>query len=43
MLVAWDGLSYAQAAAALGVAVGTVRSRVSRSRTRLAGLIEEES
>jgi RNA polymerase sigma-70 factor (ECF subfamily) len=43
MLVAWDGLSYAQAAAALGVAVGTVRSRVSRSRTRLAGLMEEES
>ncbi len=34
-LVAFDGLSYEDAAAQLGVAVGTVRSRVSRLRATL--------
>ncbi|MFI0485695.1 RNA polymerase sigma factor [Actinomadura sp. 9N215] len=34
-LCAWDGLSYAEAAVTLGVAVGTVRSRLSRARARL--------
>ena len=34
-LVAFDGLSYEEAAAQLGVAVGTVRSRVSRLRATL--------
>jgi RNA polymerase sigma factor (sigma-70 family) len=35
LLVAWGDLSYAEAATALGVPVGTVRSRMSRSRSRL--------
>ena len=34
-LCAWDGLGYAEAAVALGVPVGTVRSRLSRARRRL--------
>jgi RNA polymerase sigma factor (sigma-70 family) len=35
LLVFWSGLSYDAAAVALGVPVGTVRSRVSRTRRKL--------
>jgi RNA polymerase sigma factor (sigma-70 family) len=35
LLVAWGDLSYEQVAAALGVPVGTVRSRVHRARSKL--------
>ncbi|HLR83932.1 MAG TPA: sigma-70 family RNA polymerase sigma factor [Nocardioidaceae bacterium] len=39
MLVAWDGLTYRQAAQALGIPVGTVRSRAARARRRLTELM----
>jgi RNA polymerase sigma factor (sigma-70 family) len=35
LLVFWSGLSYEAAAVALGVPIGTVRSRVSRTRRKL--------
>ena len=38
-LCVWSGLDYAAAAAALGVPVGTVRSRLSRARRRLRELV----
>ena len=34
-LVVWEQLDYASAAAALGIPIGTVRSRLSRARARL--------
>lgn len=41
-LCVWGGLDYAQAAEALGVPVGTVRSRLSRARARLREIVERE-
>lgn len=41
-LCVWSGLGYAEAAEALNVPVGTVRSRLSRARARLARLTEGE-
>ncbi len=42
VLVAVEGLSYADAAAAADLATGTVKSRVSRARVRLADLLAGE-
>lgn len=39
VLVGADGLSYEEAAQALGCAVGTVKSRVNRARKNLAQVI----
>lgn len=41
-LCVWAGLDYASAAAALGVPVGTVRSRLSRARHRLAAALDPD-
>jgi RNA polymerase sigma-70 factor (ECF subfamily) len=39
-LVVWSGCTMAEAAQTLGVAEGTVKSRLSRARRKLAGLID---
>jgi RNA polymerase sigma-70 factor (ECF subfamily) len=41
-LCVWSGLGYAEAAEALGIPVGTVRSRLSRGRAKLGKLTERE-
>ena len=41
LLVAWGDLSYDEAATALGVPVGTVRSRLNRARSRLRRTLDE--
>ena len=41
-LCVWEGLSYVQAAEAIGVPVGTIRSRLSRAKSRLQGLARNE-
>jgi RNA polymerase sigma factor (sigma-70 family) len=41
LLMAWGDLSYEQAATALGVPVGTVRSRLSRARSKLRRALAE--
>jgi RNA polymerase sigma factor (sigma-70 family) len=43
LLLAWAELSYQEIAQALGVPVGTVRSRLHRGRTRLRELLEHTS
>ncbi len=35
LLVAWEQLSYAETASALGIPLGTVRSRLNRARFRV--------
>ena len=40
LLCVWGELDYASAAVALGVPVGTVRSRLSRARSRLSDLVD---
>lgn len=40
LLVAWDDLTYEQAAETLGIPVGTVRSRLHRAKARLRELLE---
>lgn len=39
MLVVMEGMSYEDAAAIVGCAVGTIKSRVNRARTKLAELL----
>jgi RNA polymerase sigma-70 factor (ECF subfamily) len=43
LLVGAEGLSYEEAAAVCGVAVGTIKSRVNRARARLAELLNVQS
>lgn len=40
-LAAFASLDYAQIAAVLGIPIGTVRSRLSRGRSRLRGIVDD--
>ncbi|WP_134764652.1 RNA polymerase sigma factor [Nocardioides sp. 1609] len=42
LLCVWQGLDYASASVALGVPIGTVRSRLSRARGRLRDAVEPD-
>ncbi|MFD8157013.1 RNA polymerase sigma factor [Streptomyces malaysiensis] len=42
VLCLWEGMEYADAARALGIPLGTVRSRLSRARTKLRKLADAE-
>jgi RNA polymerase sigma factor (sigma-70 family) len=43
LLFAWADLSYAEIAEALGIPVGTVRSRLNRARRQLRALVDREA
>nr|WP_184943607.1 RNA polymerase sigma factor [Planomonospora venezuelensis] len=43
LLVAWAELTYEEAAQALGVPIGTVRSRLSRTRTKIRRFLESHA
>ncbi|SEF54014.1 RNA polymerase sigma-70 factor, ECF subfamily [Saccharopolyspora kobensis] len=42
LLIAWEGLSYDEVALALGIPIGTVRSRMHRARRKLREALPEE-
>lgn len=42
LLVAWEDLSYEEVAQALGIALGTVRSRLHRARRRARAVLGDE-
>ncbi|MBN6038036.1 RNA polymerase sigma factor [Amycolatopsis sp. 195334CR] len=43
LLIAWEGLSYEEVAAALAIPVGTVRSRLNRARRKVRGALDPDA